>query len=93
MLPARSAVVAVAVDGRIAYAADGGLWLTMPDDDGPGERILDEVIIRSGGFAPGGAELVIEIDEPGVNRIELIDPDTGDRTWTVADARRPRWQP
>jgi hypothetical protein len=92
-LPARSAVVAVAVDGRIAYAADGGLWLTALDDDGRGERIMDEVIIRSGGFAPGGAELVIEIDEPGVNRIDLIDPDTGDRTWTVADARRPRWQP
>ena len=91
--PPGSAVIAVAVDGLIVYSADGGLWLTELDDDRPGERILDDVLVRNGGFAPGGAGLVIEINEPGVNRVELVDTETGDRTRMVTDARRPRWQP
>jgi len=85
--------IAVATDGRIAYAADGGLWLGSIDGDGRGERIVDEVLIRAGGFAPGGIVLVVQVLEPGSNRVELINVDSGNRTQMVDDARRPRWQP
>jgi hypothetical protein len=92
LFAAGSEVIAVAVDGRIAYTDDGALWLGSLDD-GPGEVILDDVLIRTGGFAPGAAGLLVEVDEPGINRIELIDTDSGDRTRMVDDANRPRWQP
>jgi hypothetical protein len=88
-----SEVVAVATDGRIAYALDGALWLGSLDGDDPGERVVDEVLIRAGGFAPGGTALVVQVLEPGINRIELIDTASGDRTRMVIDGRRPRWQP
>ena len=86
-------LIAIAADGRIAYAADDGLWLNDAPSTGNAERILDEVRVRSGGFAPGVVELVIEVEELGRTRVELLDSASGERTRLLDKGSRPQWHP
>jgi hypothetical protein len=88
-----STLVAIAVDGRIAYAENGVLWIGDATGTGPGRRLVDGVTIGSGWFSPGAAELVVEVTGPGRVRLEVVDPESGDRVRLITDAARPRWQP
>jgi hypothetical protein len=91
-LDAGARLIAVAADGRIAYAADDGLWLTdAPGEDG--ERILGDARVRSGAFAPGAVELVLEIEATGRTRVELIDSGSGERSPLLDAGSLPQWHP
>jgi hypothetical protein len=85
-------VIAVAPDGRIAFA-DDGLWVADTPDGDDARRVLEGVQIRSGAFAPGASELVIEVQVGGRTRLELVVIATGERSRLLDDGTRPRWHP
>ncbi len=89
-----SQVIAVAVDGRIAYVdRSGALWLTELPTGAPSSPSLADVRVRSGTFAPGTSELVIEVETDAGTALELYDPVSGERTRLVDGGARPRWLP
>ncbi|HEY6607982.1 MAG TPA: Ig-like domain-containing protein [Candidatus Limnocylindria bacterium] len=89
-----SQVIAVAVDGRIAYVdGSGALWLTELPTGAPSSPSLDDVRVRSGTFAPGTSDMVIEVETADGTALELFDPVSGERTRLVDGGARPRWLP
>jgi hypothetical protein len=87
-------VLAVAVDGTIAYATDeGALGITasLSELGTPPAWASGRVVAAA--FAPGEATMVVEVEDVGGARLELVELDTGRRTPLVPDGSRPRWLP
>lgn len=88
-------VVAVAVDGTIAYVtADGSLWLTDLPNSAGSEPALAGVRVHAAAFGPGGDVMVVEISgADGRHVVQRFDPASGERSLLATDATVPRWHP
>ena len=94
-----AAVVAIAADGRVAYArADGQLWIADdPAHAGSPAPGLEDERIEAASFAPGEESMVVVVsdDEAAASRvrIERLTLPSGDRSILSNEGRMARWLP
>ena len=94
-LPGGARVLAVAPDGRIAYADERGSLVVTDSVGDPGSPVVADAVVLGAAFPPAGQAMVVALapdasSEPGV---ELVDVETGDRTRLVPEGSLPRWLP
>lgn len=90
-------LLAIALDGTIAYATDEGWLGTAAGAD----AVREPSLVRDGrvvtaAFAPGEASLamvLVDGDDEEVGRLERLDLEDGERTELAPDAAHPRWLP
>jgi hypothetical protein len=90
-------LLAVALDGTIAYATDEGWLGTAASVDAVRlPSLIRDATVLDAAFAPGEAAMVVvlgETPDDRFGRVERIDLETGRRTTLAPDGSRPRWLP